>query len=42
MTVSSEAKQRSEHSQRYDFNSSEIKQHSKHSQRYDFNSSEVN
>ena len=41
VSIVSEVKQRSEHSQRFHFNSSEVKQRSERSQRFHFNSSEV-
>ena len=40
MSVFSEEKQRSDRSQRFDFNSSEVKQRSELSQRFHFDSSE--
>ena len=40
MSVVSEEKQRSDRSQRFDFNSSEVKQRSELSQRFHFDSSE--
>ena len=40
MSVVSEEKKCSEHSQIFHFNSSEVKQRSKRSQRFQFNSSE--